>query len=478
MTASELSLPTKRDALFIGGRWVEASSARRLEVENPATETVFGWVPDGDERDVDRAVVAAHAAFPSWSMSSIDDRRRILRGFADALASRREILAQLVTREMGAPIALSRIVQADLPVDVLNGFIAAIDSLDEFETIGNSRIVREPVGVVAAIAPWNYPIHQAVSKIGAAIAAGCTVVLKPSKVTPISAFLLAEAAQEAGLPDGVLNIVTGSGRNVGEALVAHPLVDMVSFTGSTSAGRHVMASAANFIKRVSLELGGKSANVILADADFEVAVRRGAEHLLENGGQTCTAWSRMLVPREAQGDVEEILKKVFREVVVGDPLLEETTMGPVATADQRRVVDSYIRAGVTEGARTMAGQSREHEGRGHYVDPVAFGGVTSGMSIAREEVFGPLLAVMPYDDEEHALALANDSIYGLSGGVWSTDQERALGFARRMRTGQVSVNGGSFNPAAPFGGYKQSGVGRELGRHGLDDFLELKAIQL
>lgn len=479
-TASDVMAPavTDRHTFYVGGRWIEPSSRSALGVEDPTTEQIFGRVPEADDRDVDRAVGAARTALPDWSHTSTNDRRTMLLKFSDAIASRRETLARLVTAEMGTPLALSRVVQADLPVAVLGGFIEALDHLDDEQTVGNSMVVREAAGVVAAITPWNYPIHQAVSKVGAALAAGCTVVLKPSQVTPLSAYLLAEAAEEAGLPTGVFNLLTGTGRVAGEALAAHPLVDVVSFTGSTGAGRRVMQTAAGTIKRVSLELGGKSANVILPDADLESAVRRGAEHVLENTGQTCTAWSRMVVPAERQADVVDIVRSVFAAVRLGDPLDPGTTMGPAATEDQQRTVERYVAGGLQEGARFVAGAVAPYEGVGHFVEPSAFADVTSEMAIAREEIFGPVLSILPYKDEPEALAIANDSIFGLSGAVWSRDQERAIAFARQMRTGQVSVNGGSFNPAAPFGGYKQSGIGRELGSHGLDDFLEIKAIQM
>lgn len=469
---------TERDAFYIGGRWAQPSSGATLDVEDPTTEAVFGRVPDGNDDDVDQAVRAARDAFELWSTTSTGDRRTVLTAFAGAIANRREALARLVSAEMGTPLGLSRVVQADLPVAVLNGFIGALNGLDEDETIGNSTVVREAAGVVAAITPWNYPIHQAVSKVGAALAAGCTVVLKPSQVTPLSAYLLIEAAEEAGLPAGVLNLVTGTGRGVGQALIAHPLVDVVSFTGSTGAGRHVMQTAAATIKRVSLELGGKSANVILADADLEAAVRRGAEHVLENTGQTCTAWSRMVVPARRQAEVVDIVRSVFADVRLGDPFDPSTTMGPAATGAQRRTVESYVEQGTDEGAHIAAGTVDKYDGTGYFVHPVAFSDVTASMTIAREEIFGPVLAILPYDDEREALSIANDSIFGLSGAVWSADRERAIAFARQMRTGQVSINGGSFNPRAPFGGYKQSGIGRELGRHGLDDFLQIKALQL
>ncbi|WP_141015447.1 aldehyde dehydrogenase family protein [Nocardioides sambongensis] len=463
--------------LFIDGRWAEAFGRDRIRVEDPATEQIIGEVPDATKEDVDAAVAAARRAFGVWSGTSIPERKAVLQRFASSIADRREALAHLVTREMGTPIGLSRIVQADLPVSVIQGFAKHMDQLDEVEHVGNSTVVQEPAGVVGAITPWNYPIHQAVGKVGAALAAGCTVVLKPSEVTPLSAFLLAEAAREAGLPDGALNVITGSG-GAGQLMAEHPDVDVISFTGSTSVGRRVLAASAGNMKRSSLELGGKSANVVLPDADLATAVHRGVEHVLENSGQTCTAWTRMLVPVHLRDDVVDLIREAFEAVVLGDPLDESTTMGPLATARQREIVQGYVETGQQEGAIVAAGSTDPWDAIGHYVRPVGFVNVHQGMRIAREEIFGPVLSVLTYSDESEALAMANDSVYGLSGAVWSSDRDRAYRFARKMRTGQVSVNGGSFNPEAPFGGYKQSGIGRELGRHGLQDFLELKAIQL
>jgi aldehyde dehydrogenase (NAD+) len=467
-----------REHLFIAGRWVAPAGSGSIDVEDPATEQVFGRTPAGDEDDVEAAVAAATAAFADWSQTSVADRRGYLEAIAAALAARREEIAELVTAEMGTPLALSRVVHADLPVAVLHGFAAALREIAFTETIANSTVVREAAGVVAAITPWNYPLHQAVGKVGAALAAGCTVVLKPSEVTPLSAYLLAEAAITAQLPPGVLNLVPGTGSVVGQALAAHPSVDVVSFTGSTRAGRAVMRTAADTVKRVALELGGKSANVVLPDADLERASRAGAEHVLENSGQTCTAWTRLVVPADRQDEAVDVVRERFAVVVVGDPRDPATTLGPVATAAQRAVVQRYVARGVAQGARVAAGDPAARPGTGHFVNPVAFRDVRPEMDIAQDEIFGPVLAILPYRTEDEALHIANDSVYGLSGAVWSADRERALRFARRMRTGMVSVNGGAFNTAAPFGGFKQSGVGRELGRYGIEDFLEVKSLQL
>jgi acyl-CoA reductase-like NAD-dependent aldehyde dehydrogenase len=347
------------------------------------------------------------------------------------------------------------------------------------EEIGSSLIVREPIGVVGAITPWNYPLHQVVAKVAPALGAGCTIVLKPSEVAPLSAVLFAEIIDEAGLPPGVFNLVLGTGPVVGEAIAAHPDVDMVSFTGSTRAGRRVSELAAGTIKRVALELGGKSANVILPDADLEKAVKVGIANCFINGGQTCTAQTRMLVDRAHYEQALELARQVAEGYTVGSPDDESTRIGPMVSAAQRERVRGYIEKGIAEGARVVTGGAEPPEGldHGYYVRPTVFADVAPTMTIAQEEIFGPVLSVIPYDDEDDALRIANDSPYGLSGAVWAGEPERALAFAKRMRTGQVEVNGGRFNPMAPFGGYKQSGNGRELGRFGLEEFLEVKSLQ-
>jgi acyl-CoA reductase-like NAD-dependent aldehyde dehydrogenase len=379
---------------------------------------------------------------------------------------------------MGSPISFAQKVQAALPIAVMGSYAQILGDFSFEETIGNSLVVKEPVGVVGAITPWNYPLHQIVNKVAPALAAGCTVVLKPSEVAPYSAFLLAEIIDEVGLPAGVFNLVTGTGPVVGEAIARHPDVDMVSFTGSTAAGRRVSQLAAETIKRVSLELGGKSANVFLDDADFAKAGKIAVAQAFPNAGQTCSALTRMLVPRERQAEVVEQVRAAAESYAAGDPTSPDTRLGPLVSAAQRERVLGYIRKGVEEGATLVTGGTDAPAERGYYVAPTVFADVTPEMTIAREEIFGPVLAVMPYDDEDDALRIANATVYGLAGGVWSGDAERAKAFARRMRTGQVDVNGGRFNPLAPFGGYKQSGTGRELGPYGLEEFLEVKAIQL
>jgi acyl-CoA reductase-like NAD-dependent aldehyde dehydrogenase len=348
------------------------------------------------------------------------------------------------------------------------------------ETVGNSLVVREPVGVVGCITPWNYPLHQIAAKVAPALAAGCTVVVKPSEVTPLNAFVLAEIMQAVGLPAGVFNLVTGLGPEVGEALVIDPDVDMISFTGSTRVGRRIGELAAPMVKRVALELGGKSPNVILDDADLQAAVVDGLGKCFLNSGQTCSALTRMLVPRARLAEAEQIAAAAVAQTTVGDPLEADTRLGPLVSEAQRERVRGYIRKGVEEGAKLVAGGDEPPEGlqRGYFVRPTVFSDVRPDMTIAQEEIFGPVLAIMPYDDEDDAVRIANDTIYGLAGGVWSGDPERAKRVARRIRTGQIEINGATFNPTAPFGGFKQSGHGRELGRYGLEEFLEVKSLQL
>jgi aldehyde dehydrogenase (NAD+) len=372
---------------------------------------------------------------------------------------------------------MSTQVQAGLPVMVTGSFAKLIRESRPEQTIGDSLILREPVGVVGAITPWNYPLHQIMAKVAPALASGCTVVLKPSEVAPINAFLLAEACLEIGLPPGVLNIVTGYGPVVGEAIASHPGVDMVSFTGSVRAGKRVAALAAETIKRVTLELGGKSAFVVLDDAPFDKAIPAGARNAMFNSGQTCSAWTRMIVPRSRQKEAEELASAAITSLKVGDPLDPDTRLGPLISAVQRDRVESYIAKGKSEGARLVTGGGRPAEfSQGYYVEPTVFSGVSTKMTIAQEEIFGPVLSILPYDTEEEAVGIANDSIYGLAGGVWSGDPDQAMSVARRMRTGQVDVNGGRSNLLAPFGGCKQSGIGRELGAFGLEEYFQIKSI--
>lgn len=467
-------------SMYIGGEWVPARGQGALDVVNPTTEEVIGRVPAGDGADVAAAVAAAGRALPAWSATSPDERRGYLSRMAEGLAERREEVARLIATEVGSPLKFATAVQAGLPVTIMGSFAELVGSYPFEERIGNSLVVREPVGVVGAITPWNYPLHQVVAKLAPALAAGCVVVLKPSEVAPLTTRLLVEIAERAGLPPGVFNVVYGTGPQVGEALARHADVDMVTFTGSTRAGRRVSELAAATVKRVTLELGGKSACVLLPDAELPKAVKVGLANCYINGGQTCTAWTRMLVPAHQHDEIVALAVESTAGYTVGDPMDEGTRVGPMVSAAQRDRVRGYIEKGIAEGATLAAGGPQPPDGldRGYFVRPTVFAGVRPEMTIGQEEIFGPVLSVIPYADEDEAVRIANATRYGLSGAVWSADQDRALAVARRMRTGQVDVNGGRFNPLAPFGGYKQSGNGRELGRYGLDEFCEVKSLQL
>jgi aldehyde dehydrogenase (NAD+) len=470
-----------RDKLFIGGEWVDPAGSGAIEVLNPTTEEVIGRIPAGSAEDADRAARAARAAFDSWSAVSPYDRAGYCAAIAAQLDERGDELAALITTEMGMPIGLSRMIQVGLPSMTFAAMPELVEQVMWEEEVGNSLVVREAAGVVAAITPWNYPLHQIANKVAPALAAGCTVVLKPSEVVPLNAFVLAEICATVGLPAGVFNLVSGSGPVVGEALVSHPEIDMVSFTGSTRAGRRVSELAAQAVKPVSLELGGKSPNVILDDADLEQAVTDGVAKCFLNSGQTCSALTRMLVPRDRLEQAERIAAVVAEEAFTpGDPFADGSALGPLVSEAQRERVRGYIEKGQAEGGRLVTGGAEPPDGlgTGYFVRPTVFSDVTPEMTIAQEEIFGPVLAIMPYDDEEDAIRIANDTIYGLAGGVWSGDEERAKRVAARIRTGQVEINGGAFNPLAPFGGYKQSGHGRELGRYGLEEFLVAKSLQL
>jgi aldehyde dehydrogenase (NAD+)/betaine-aldehyde dehydrogenase len=468
-----------RDKLYIGGEWADPSGDGTIEVINPATEEVIGRIPEGTPEDVDRAVAAARAAVEVWSQVPIEARAEACAGIAAKLAERSDEIAALIASELGMPIALSKMIQAGLPTMDFGSMPEQLERVAWEEQVGNSLLVREPIGVVGAITPWNYPLHQIAAKVAPAIAAGCTVVLKPSEVVPLNAFILAEIFDELGVPAGVFNLVTGYGPVVGEAIAGHPGVDAVSFTGSTRAGRRVSELAAQTVKPVTCELGGKSANVILDDAPLQDAVTDGVAKAFLNSGQTCSALTRMLVPRERLQEAEQIAAAVAQAFTPGDPFGEASRLGPLVSDVQRERVRGYIRKGIEEGARLVTGGEEAPEGleHGFFVRPTVFSDVRNDMTIAQEEIFGPVLSIIPYDSEDEAVRIANDSVYGLAGGVWSGDPARAESVARRIRTGQVEINGAAFNPLAPFGGFKQSGHGRELGYLAIEEYLGVKALQ-
>lgn len=480
MTASKLEDVKVYDKLYVNGEWIEPAGPGMLDVINSTTEEVMGRIPEGTPEDVNRAVAAARAAFDSWSTTSPEERAGFLQRISQGLAARQNEIASIIASEVGMPLPLATAVQAGLPAKVISSYTKLLGEYKFEEQIGNSLVVKEPVGVIGCITPWNYPLHQVVAKVAPALAAGCTVVLKPSEVAPLTAFVLAEIIADAGLPAGVFNLVTGIGSVVGEALAAHPDVDMISFTGSTRAGKRVSELAAQTVKRVALELGGKSANIILDDANFEKAVRSGVSNCYFNSGQTCSAHTRMLVPKEKHDEAVRIAREAAEKFTVGDPREGKAMLGPLVSDAQRERVRSYINRGIEEGATLVTGGAEPPEGmeKGYFVRPTVFANVRNDMTIAREEIFGPVLSIIPYEDEDDAVRIANDTIYGLAGGVWSANVERAKRVARRLRTGQVDINGGNYNPLAPFGGYKQSGNGRELGRYGFEEFLEVKSLQL
>ncbi len=468
------------DKLYINGAWVASTGTGRIDVINAATEEVMGATPDGTPADVDAAVAAARAAFHPWSQTTPAARAEYIEQISAGLTARSDEIARTIAGEVGMPLKLSKAIQAGLPAMVSGSYAKLLRDYAFEEQIGNSLVVREPVGVVGCITPWNYPLHQVVAKLAPALAAGCTVVLKPSEVAPLTAFILAEIIDGIRLPAGVFNLVSGTGPIVGEAIAAHPDVDMVSFTGSTRAGKRVSELAARTIKRVALELGGKSANVILDDADLQKAVTAGVNECYLNSGQTCSALTRMLVPRSRYDEAVALAKAAAERFTVGDPLSDTAKLGPLISATQRERVRGYIRKGIEEGATLVTGGAEPPDGlsKGYYVRPTVFANVSNDMTIAQEEIFGPVLSIIAYADENDAVRIANDTVYGLSGAVWSGNPERAKAVARRLRTGQVAINGGRYNPQAPFGGYKQSGHGRELGKFGLEEYLQIKSMQL
>ncbi|MEU5889297.1 aldehyde dehydrogenase family protein [Streptomyces sp. NPDC047461] len=457
------------DGMYIDGEWRPAAGRDAIEVVNPVDEQVIGRVPAGTAEDVDTAVRAARAALPAWAATAPAERAARLAALRDVLVARKDEIAETVTAELGSPLKFSENVHAAVPLAVAGSYAELAATYAFEEQVGNSIVRQEPIGVVGAITPWNYPLHQIVAKVAPALAAGCTVVLKPAEDTPLVAQLFAEAVHEAGVPAGVFNLVTGLGPVAGQALAEHPDVDLVSFTGSTAVGRRIGATAGAAIKKVALELGGKSANVILPSADLAKAVNVGVANVMSNSGQTCSAWTRMLVHREQYE--EAVALAATAAAKYGDRI------GPVVNAKQQARVRGYIEKGVSEGARLVAGGPESPREQGCFVAPTVFADVTPDMTIAQEEIFGPVLSILRYEDEEDALRIANGTVYGLAGAVWAGEEAEAVAFARRMDTGQVDINGGRFNPLAPFGGYKQSGVGRELGSHGLAEYLQTKSLQ-
>ncbi|WP_026075656.1 aldehyde dehydrogenase family protein [Noviherbaspirillum massiliense] len=468
-----------RDTLYINGKWVSPSGRNRIDVINASTEEVMGRIPEGDENDANAAVAAARAAFDAWSTTAPATRGEYLRKIQEGLKARSEELARTIAGEVGMPLKLSAQIQVGSPIANFGYYAKLAGEFQWEETTGNSRVVREPVGVVACITPWNYPLHQITAKVAAAMAAGCTVVLKPSEVAPLNAFILAEIIDAAGVPPGVFNLVSGIGPVVGEALVRHPDVDMVSFTGSTRAGKRISEVASATVKRVALELGGKSASVILDDADLPTAVKGTINACFLNSGQTCSAHTRMLVPDSRYEEAAKIAVEIAKNFTIGDPFGGAAKLGPLISEAQRERVRGYIRKGIAEGAELLCGgpDAPADLPKGYYVQPTVFGRVKPDSTIAQEEIFGPVLSIITYRDEDEAVKIANGTPYGLAGGVWAGSDERAQQVARRLRTGQVDINGGSFNLFAPFGGYKHSGHGREMGPYGMEEFLEYKSMQ-
>ncbi|MBP2055647.1 acyl-CoA reductase-like NAD-dependent aldehyde dehydrogenase [Streptomyces griseochromogenes] len=468
------------DRIYLNGAWTPSHSSRMLTVVDPTTEQPLARVPDGTSQDADAAVSAARAAAGPWSRTAVAERAAHLRAIAEELARRAGPLAQLISRDVGTPLSFARAVQVTLPVNSFRHAAQTALAHPFEQRRGPSLIVREPYGVVAAITPWNYPVHQVAAKVAYALAAGNTVVLKPSELAPLSIWELTDIIDSVGLPPGVFNLVSGTGRGIGEALARHPGVDVVSFTGSTRAGRRVGSLASRTVKKITLELGGKSPAVMLPDADPSRVVPAVLAAAFLNNGQTCSALTRLIVPRSMLADVEELARRAAQAWVPGDPGREDTRLGPLVSAAQRDRVRRHISNALTDGAKLVTGGAEPppDPDRGFFVRPTVLSRVTGDMAVHHDEVFGPVLAIESYSTEDEAVRIANDTVYGLAGAVWSADESRALTVARRLQAGQVQINGAAFDPNAPFGGYKQSGNGREGGLAGLEEFLETKAIQV
>ncbi len=463
---------------YINGQWLKAQSSQVFEVVESATEQAMATVPAGTQAEATQAVLAARAAFEGWSALSAEERAVYLDKISAGLKTRIDEMGTAIAREVGMPIKLAKAVQVGGPIWNWANFAKVTRGFAWEHKVGNSLVVREPIGVVGCITPWNFPLNQITLKVAAAMGAGCTVVLKPSEVAPVNAMILAEIIHEAGVPAGVFNLVNGEGPVVGEVLATHPEVDMVSFTGSTRAGKRVAELASQSVKRVALELGGKSASVILPDADLEAAVKGTVSACLLNSGQTCSAHTRMLLPESLYEQAKPLIAAAFAKFTLGPSLEETSKLGPLVSAVQRDRVKAFIKQGIAEGAEVIAGGDVDAGfDKGFYVQPTALR-VKPNDTLAREEIFGPVLVVLTYKEEDEAVRIANDTIYGLGGGVWSKDEAHAIRIARRIRTGQVDINGGMFNSSAPFGGYKQSGNGRENGVYGFEEFLEFKSLQL
>ena len=469
-----------RSEIYVDGNWVASSGTENIDVINPSTEEIIGSTPAGTKEDVDLAVKAAKEAFQGWSETSLEERLSYIENLAAKLGERSAEIGELISQEVGMPGKMSMMIQAGLPATTTASISGTAREFPFEETIGRSLVTREPIGVVGCITPWNNPLHQIMAKVAPAMAVGCTVVLKPSEVAPLNAFLLAEIIDELNFPKGVFNLVSGVGPVVGEAIAAHPDVDMVSFTGSTRAGTRVAEIAAANVTRVHQELGGKSANIILDDADLSAAIPSAVGACFLNSGQTCSALTRLLVPSSKMEEAAELAAQAAAGFTVGPADDETSKLGPLVSQMQWDRVQSYIQTGIDEGATLVTGGLGKPDGldSGYFVQPTVFANVKNSMKIAQEEIFGPVLSIIGYEDDDDAIQIANDSDYGLSGGVWSSDNERALKVAKKLRTGEVDMNGSFLNTDAPFGGYKKSGNGRELGRFGMDEFVEAKQINL
>lgn len=469
---------SRLNQVFIDGKWCDAEASGHVPVVNPASEEVVAELTLGSAADVDRAVAAARRAFPGWAATPLSDRIHLLGKVHSLLLERVDVFASVLALEMGAPISYGRSAQVPLAAEHLRAAMENASSYPFVSRRGDISVLREPIGVCGLITPWNWPLYQIAAKVGPALAVGCTVVLKPSELSPLNALLFAEVIAEAGIPAGVFNLVNGNGEGVGAALAGHPEVDMVSITGSTRAGILVAQTAATTVKRVAQELGGKSANIVLPDADLPRAIPLGVGACFRNLGQSCSAPTRMLVPRDKLADVEALARDAVSGFVVGDPASEASTHGPIANRAQFERVRKMIETGIAEGARLVCGGPGRPEGldRGYYVRPTVFSAVTPEMTIAREEIFGPVLSIIPYDSVDQAVAMANDTVYGLAAHIQGRDSATIRDVAARLRCGQVHVNHPAWSPHAPFGGYKQSGNGREFGVEGLDEYLETKAV--